>query len=162
VFSPSNGASDGIIILWKSSLFDGVLLEAERFGIIVKFTYVHDNSNWVLVCVYGPCQGVKRDNFVAWLYNMTVSLMENWLLLGDFNLIQSHEISSHPEKKTSPIHLNGLLGSPLKYGLFKMMSVMGGRPNLSLGTLPLSPIPPSPHGQRTRGWMVSDTSPTYR
>jgi hypothetical protein len=40
------------------------------FGIVVNFTSAHNNANWSLVSVYGPCQGVERDNFVSWLYNM--------------------------------------------------------------------------------------------
>jgi exonuclease III len=83
-FSPSVGASGGMIMLWNSSVFTGLLIEVKRFGIMIKFTSVHDNSSWVLVCVYGPCQGLERDNFVSWLYNLQIPVVENWLLLGGF------------------------------------------------------------------------------
>jgi exonuclease III len=67
VFSPSIGASGGIIVLWNSSIFTGVLMEVKKYGILVNFTSAHNNVNWSLVSVYGPCQGVERDNFVSWL-----------------------------------------------------------------------------------------------
>jgi exonuclease III len=77
VFSPSVGASGGMIVLWNSSVFLGQLTEIQRFGIIVKFTSMHDNSEWVLVCVYVPCQGLQRDLFVSWLYNLQIPAAAN-------------------------------------------------------------------------------------
>jgi exonuclease III len=59
VFSPSVGESGGIIILWNSSVFSGHLMETKRFGLIVNFTSAHNNANWTLVSVYGPCQGIE-------------------------------------------------------------------------------------------------------
>jgi exonuclease III len=43
-FSPSIGASGGIIVLCNSSIFSGVLLDTRRFGIILSFTYSHSNA----------------------------------------------------------------------------------------------------------------------
>jgi exonuclease III len=71
-YSPSVGASGGIIVLWNSSIILGVLVKMQHFGIIINFTSVHNNANWTLVSVYGPCQGLLRDNFVAWLYNLNI------------------------------------------------------------------------------------------
>jgi exonuclease III len=62
-YSPSAGASGGIIVLWKSSIFEGILVEVHSFAVVVKFTSVHDNSSWHLVSVYGPCGGPERDVF---------------------------------------------------------------------------------------------------
>jgi exonuclease III len=41
VFSPSVGASGGIIVLWNSSIFDGTLLEIHRSAVRVLFTSKH-------------------------------------------------------------------------------------------------------------------------
>jgi exonuclease III len=95
-YSPSRGASGGIIVLWNASVFSGVLVEVQRFGLIVKFTSSHNNASWTLVSVYGPCQGIERDNFVRWLYNLQIPISENWLLVGDFNFIRSHENRNKP------------------------------------------------------------------
>jgi hypothetical protein len=48
------------------------------------------------VSVYGPCHGVERDNFVAWLFNLNIPVDENWLLVGDFNFIRSQEDRNKP------------------------------------------------------------------
>jgi hypothetical protein len=34
---------------------------------------------------------MERDQFVAWIYNLSIPATDNWLLLGDFNFIRSHE-----------------------------------------------------------------------
>jgi hypothetical protein len=49
-----------------------------------------------MVCVYGPCQGIARDEFVSWLYNLNIPAMYNWLILGDFNFIQDQENRNKP------------------------------------------------------------------
>ena len=41
VFSPSVGASGGIIVIWNSSVFDGKLLEITRSAIRIAFTSKH-------------------------------------------------------------------------------------------------------------------------
>ena len=91
VFSPSIGASGGIIVLWNSSIFDGDILECHNFAIRISFTSKHNHTSWTLVTVYGPCRGVERDNFVLWLHDLNIPAHENWLLVGDFNFIRSVE-----------------------------------------------------------------------
>ena len=66
-YAPSVRASGGILILWNSSIFSGRLIDTKSFGIIMEFTFVHNNATWNLVNVYGPCKWVERDNFVSWL-----------------------------------------------------------------------------------------------
>jgi hypothetical protein len=96
------------MILWNSYVFQGNVIEIKRFGIVISFTSNHNNAVWTLVCVYGPCQGVERDNwlllgdfnfirsnnFVSWLYNLQIKPSDNWLLLGDFNFIRSNNFVS--------------------------------------------------------------------
>jgi hypothetical protein len=71
-------------------------MEVKKYGIVVNFTSSHNNANWSLVSVYGPCQGVERDNFVSWLYNMQIPTKENRLLVGDFNFIRSQDDRNKP------------------------------------------------------------------
>jgi exonuclease III len=121
VFAPSVGASGGIMILWNSSMFQGTIIEIKRFGIVISFTSSHNNAVWTLVCVYDPCQGVERDNFVSLLYNLQIKPSENWLLLGDFNFIRSQDNRNRPGGDVNDMlifndiigHL-GLLELPLK------------------------------------------------
>jgi hypothetical protein len=121
VFVPSIGASGEIIVLWNSSVFTGLLLETQSFGARVSFTSVHNNSSWVMVCVYGPCQGIARDEFVSWLYKLNIPTMDNWLVLGDLNFIRDQENRNKPGGNIHDMmlfneivgHL-GLLELPLK------------------------------------------------
>jgi endonuclease/exonuclease/phosphatase family metal-dependent hydrolase len=71
-------------------------MEVQRYSLVVNFTSTHNNFNWTLVSVYGPCHGVERDNFVAWLFNLNIPVDENWLLVGDFNFIRSQEDRNKP------------------------------------------------------------------
>ena len=58
---------------------------------IVEFKSKHNNETWTLVSVYGHCQGEERDMFVSWLYNLNIPVLENWLIVGDFNFIRSQD-----------------------------------------------------------------------
>ena len=121
VFSPSVGALGGILVLWKSSLFTGTLIECKSFGIIVSFKSTQNSQAWTLVVVYGPCQGELRDQFVQWLYNLQIPDDELWLFLGDFNFIRSAQNRNLPGGNLHDMmlfneiigHL-GLLELPLK------------------------------------------------
>ena len=120
-YSPSIGASGGIVVLWNSSILTGRLIEVKQFGVIVHFTSKHNNEQWTLVTVYGPCRGQARDDFVDWLYNLSIPDSENWLILGDFNFIRSTENRNLPGGDANDIfifneiigHL-GLLELPIK------------------------------------------------
>jgi hypothetical protein len=84
------------LILWNSSIFSALLVQVQRFGLVVNFTSSHNNANFTLVFVYGPCQGVERDNFVSWLYNLSIPPEQNWVILGDFNFIRSPDNRNRP------------------------------------------------------------------
>ena len=86
-FAPSVGASGGILIIWNSSVFEGQLVQIQCFNVVVSFRSVHNSEKWTLVSVYGPCEGQPRDDFVSWLYCLSIPSDENWMLLGDFNFI---------------------------------------------------------------------------
>jgi hypothetical protein len=108
-------------VLWNSAIFSGVLVQTEKYGIIINFTSMHNNEAWTLVCVYGPCQGVQRDNFVNWLYNLQIPTEENWLFVGDFNFMRSQENRNKPGGDINDMFLFneiigqlGLLEIPIK------------------------------------------------
>jgi hypothetical protein len=99
--------------------FTGVLVEIQRFAVVIKFSSVHNNESWSLVSVYGPCQGVLRDNFVSWLYDLQIPVGSNWLL--HFNFIRSEENRNKPGGDVNDMFLFneiighlGLLELPLK------------------------------------------------
>ena len=101
------------LVLWNSAIFSGRLVETQSFGIIVEFTSVNNNAAWYMVNVYGPCQGVQRDHFVSWLYNLDVQPDRNWLLLGDFNFIRSTQNRNRPGGNFHGMFLfNEIIGHP--------------------------------------------------
>jgi hypothetical protein len=120
-YSPSVGASGGILVVWNSSIFSDSLHEIQRCGIVLNMVSVHNGESWNLVSVYGPCQGALRDQFVQWLYNLDIPQNSNWLLLGDFNFIRSFDNRNKPGGDVNDMlifndiigHL-GLLELPLK------------------------------------------------
>ncbi|CAO2167262.1 unnamed protein product [Urochloa humidicola] len=88
-FSPSEGASGGILLGWVGSIFSGEIIEINKFAVTVKLTSLHNNEAWTLTTVYGPCQGEDRQLFVEWLNGLQIDDEENWLLIGDFNFYRS-------------------------------------------------------------------------
>jgi hypothetical protein len=67
-YIPSDGASGGLLVLWNGAMFTGQILLEECFGLALTFTSFISNDSFVIVNVYGPCEGVARENFVAWLF----------------------------------------------------------------------------------------------
>ena len=43
-FSPSVGASGGILVIWNPSAFERELVESQRFSIVVSFKSVHNSE----------------------------------------------------------------------------------------------------------------------
>jgi hypothetical protein len=84
-YIPSDGASGGLLVIWASNLFSGRVFLEESFGLAINFTCLISSETFMLVNVYGPCDGVARENFVAWLFHLDISDDALWLLLGDFN-----------------------------------------------------------------------------
>lgn len=119
--SPSSGASGGLLTAWRSDVFCGTLLEVKPYTIVMQFTSVHNNEQWFLVNVYGPCQGELHDEFVSWIYNLDIDPDQMWMLMGDFNFILSIDNRNLPGGNINDMfifneiigHL-GLLELPLK------------------------------------------------
>jgi hypothetical protein len=115
------GASGGILVVWKSSVFEGVLVDVQRFGLIISFKSASSQQKWNLVVVYGPCQGILRDQFVQWLFNISIPDDELWLFLGDFNFIRFPDNRNLPGGDVNDMFLFnevidqlGLLELPIK------------------------------------------------
>ena len=44
VYSPSFGASGGILMLWCSNVFSGILVDIKPYGIIISLTSMHNEN----------------------------------------------------------------------------------------------------------------------
>lgn len=90
-YVPSRGASGGLITIWNGSTFDGTVCLSDIFALRVSFTSKISGNVWTLYNIYGPCQGTDRLLFTNWLYDLVIPDSEDWLLVGDYNFIQSSE-----------------------------------------------------------------------
>jgi exonuclease III len=90
-FLPSVGASGGIITSWKSNVFSGQLIFQNNFAITIRLIARHNNDTWFLTNIYGPCSHDGKREFLRWFKHYNLSDDDNWLVVGDFNLMRSPE-----------------------------------------------------------------------
>lgn len=95
-YQPSQGASGGMAIIWKSALFDGELVFSNEFAISVKFTSTINSNEWVLTNAYGPCTAEGKRAFMHWFKYIQMLEHIDWLIVGDFNLIWSPDNRNKP------------------------------------------------------------------
>ena len=121
LYAPSDGASGGLLIVWARNLFTGHILQQESFGISVRFTSCLSQEDFTLVNVYGPCDGIARENFVAWLFSLDILVDDHWLIIGDFNFYCYSDSRNRPganladiETFNEVISYLGLIELPIK------------------------------------------------
>jgi hypothetical protein len=95
-FSPSAGASWGLITIWNGQLFDGELVLSNSYSVTVKLKSLQTGHLFHVSNIYGPAAASEKAGFINWLYNFDTSQIDDWLILGDFNLIRS------PDNRTIP------------------------------------------------------------
>ena len=95
-YSPSIGASRGIITIWNSSLFDGSVVHINSYAITIKLLCKLDNKIIHVTNIYGPASSPQKMGFITWLMNFDTSDFDDWVLGGDFNLIR------YPENRNKP------------------------------------------------------------
>lgn len=88
-YSPSIGASGGLLTIWNSRMFSASLVQSNSYAITAKFTSVLDNKSFHLTNIYGPSNHSENFAFVTWLLNLDITTFDEWLLAGDFNLYSS-------------------------------------------------------------------------
>ena len=96
IHSPSIGSSGGLIIIWNSHFFRGQQISISRYHITVEFSCNISGHIWYLTNVYGPNQPDERSLFINWLLNLDSSPMDNWIIMGDFNLVRGPENRNRP------------------------------------------------------------------
>jgi hypothetical protein len=113
------------VVIWISALFSGQVVLEESFGLAISFTSVLSAETFMVVNVYGPCEGIARENFVAWLFSLDIADDALWLLLGDFNFYRFVENRKRDGANMSDvatfneiISYLGLIELPIKGRLF--------------------------------------------
>ena len=88
-FSPSVGASGGLLTVWNSNLFDGSVVQANSYAVTVRWFCRLDNKTFFVTNIYGPANSLQKQGFVTWLMNLDYSKFEDRVLGGDFKLIMN-------------------------------------------------------------------------
>ena len=81
----------------------GQMVQSESFGMVVRFTSKTSLDTFCLVNVYGPCDGIERQNFIAWLFSLDIADDAHWLIIGDFNFYRYAESRNKPGANHSDI-----------------------------------------------------------
>jgi len=95
-YIPSVGASGGLLVLWNSSIFRGVIVDKQSFSITMNFTSAHNGDTWFLTNVYGPCDDPACIAFINWFKGHEIDDLMNWIFLGDFNFYRSLNNRNRP------------------------------------------------------------------
>jgi hypothetical protein len=132
-FFPSIGRSRGIITIWDSSVFSGVEVFQNIYALSVELHATKSDAYWTLTNIYAPCIDSEQLQFLQWLHNLHILADENYMMVGDFNLIRSPQDRNKPGGNINemllfnePISQVGLLDIPLegkKYTWSNMQSV---------------------------------------
>lgn len=78
------------------TFFDGSVVQTNMYAVTCNFTRLSDSKSFLLSNIYDPSRSQEKMAFVTWLMNLDISLFDNWLLAGDFNLYRSQEDRSKP------------------------------------------------------------------
>jgi exonuclease III len=120
-FSPSAGASGGILVAWNSKFFSANTVDIQPFAVHIQVTSVHNLETWQLITVYGPTREPERTYFVSWLYSLNLEEDDQLLLLGDFNFYRTTANKNKAGGNANDmllfndvIHTLGLVELPLK------------------------------------------------
>jgi exonuclease III len=95
-FSPPTGASGGLITNCNGQLFDGELVLANSYSVTVKLKSLQTGHLFHVSNIYGPVAASEKACFINWLYNFDTSQIDDWLILGDFNLTRSPDNRNRP------------------------------------------------------------------
>ena len=102
-YIPSDGASGGLLVIWIGHQFLGRMLAHDCFGMVMEFTSKTTLDCFTLVNVYGPCDGIARDNFIAWLCSLDIQDDAHWLIIEDFNFYRYSDSRNRPSANLNDI-----------------------------------------------------------
>jgi exonuclease III len=86
-FKPATGTKGGILLLWNDLEIDLSHVREGRFSISAHVTIRSSLTAFTITGVYGPTRRIDKLAFLAHLRSLKQDVGDNWLLLGDFNII---------------------------------------------------------------------------
>ncbi|PNT61201.1 hypothetical protein BRADI_5g11925v3 [Brachypodium distachyon] len=87
LFSPSDGASGGLLTAWNPEDLACSLLARHPYSLSCTFSYKTSDFSFSLTNVYGPCGPDDKQAFLGELLSIGLGINGPWALIGDFNLI---------------------------------------------------------------------------
>jgi hypothetical protein len=66
----------------------------------LEFTSNISRASWILTNIYAPCSSEGRAQFLDWFSNIDMPDGTDWLIVGDFNLIQRQSDRNKPRGNT--------------------------------------------------------------
>jgi len=88
---PSVGASGGMLITWKSNAFSASLVYINSYAITLDFRSAVNNDTWRLTSIYAPCTPNGKREFLNWFKGQEATEDQDWIIVGDFNLLRRPE-----------------------------------------------------------------------
>jgi len=93
---PSVGASGGMLVAWKGVFFEGTLVFQNEFAMSLEFKSPHNGNYWLLTNIYALCTPDGKRDFCDWFKNIQMPDEQDWIIVGDFNLMRSPDNRNRP------------------------------------------------------------------
>lgn len=86
-FLPSDGTRGGVIVAASADYFDLSASSYTLHTVSAKITMRATGKAWSITAVYGPQSDEDKMMFIEELKSLRGTVLPQWLLLGDFNLL---------------------------------------------------------------------------
>lgn len=84
---PANGTRGGIVLAANDQFFTLQNFNTTTFIVSADVIMHADNSSWTITGVYGPQDDDDKESFLNEIKQLKARAKEEWMVLGDFNLI---------------------------------------------------------------------------
>ena len=84
---PAVGTAGGILLAASERFFKLTPTQVTAHSVSAKITMLEENVSWCITGVYGPQTDPVKIAFMQEISDLKQHMMDQWLMLGDFNLI---------------------------------------------------------------------------
>lgn len=84
---PADGVRGGILLAANENLFTLQNFHSTTYTISADVVMHADNTTWTITGVYGPQENRDKESFMEEIKSLKTRGKDEWLILGDFNLI---------------------------------------------------------------------------
>lgn len=84
---PSQGSAGGVLIAWRTYLFELTAVEHGFFSLSARITDRNSGFSWLLSCIYGSSMNIGKQEFWIELNDIGNLIKGAWCVRGDFDEI---------------------------------------------------------------------------